>query len=1354
MSYPDYQQKVEDHQALLILVRQIGSKTKNKAFNRVYDRLTRVQCIRIPDQQRVIWLRYRKSYPPENNEWGDFQAHRKVFGMVCVGRCEELSDLEALQRSFEYQKKQYSSTLFDSRLFVLGMDDKGKVFRKQPSIDSRDSREGTPTNARSRKNSNKDSPEKTLRGFTVVDIAFDDVGRGIDSKTNFMISSQENGGLDLVEQETGEKTAVVGLNEATEGVIVDNGDQSMEEVETTDEGNRLVSPCHHMEINDPLQANSPTDSICDKSNEGSPSTDRGSPGLGSPRQSVRGSPRKERGSPRKEHGSPLLSPKREPGSPRKGNGMISPDSGSPDEEKTVTESGDQSENGAAERDNSKRTNNVWFYPTIESCFDLEDKMQEFVMSLFWVLEGKRLDRSFEKLEKVPLLAAPFEKKDMVGIDMEGRSYKKKCLGRYRKHLADLSLLAGLPGEALLHYQTSLDLLKSSNDWLWLAGAYEGLCSASVAIHYPKVQRQPLTRNLSFSTTRGKSAMSEAKFKSGGLLSSGPNGLDLAVDQRMKNCVPQDDIIEKYKEALSHYSKYKNAGIIAMEASIKACRVLVLQKKNLHAAEFLQNVVYLNLQLSEDEKIQRFSTLSLLYSQIGFYRKAAFFKRVAAMQCVAPSNQKPGWIQCYNLLLQTLDGYRIPMDPRKFPDDHTSGWPVVQLRVLHELVYSARRMGNPAVAIRHMTFLLHTMLDHLSEQERKDISQVLETYTSKCEAPTATLTLDNGTVLPPVQLGKLPIVKSFKPLNLPPHLRPIKIKSKADVAKENNSPFIYSPLMLKQNTRKLSGHKIGFSWVEGNVCEVALQVCNPMPYELKVINMGLLTEGVEFESYPANLSLPAESGPYPVKILCTPKGSGQLNVIGYTTNVLGIKNQCLLEDTSTVKEERFTIEVVPSLPQLQVTTSLPKSSSFSNMVDSANVVTSAVLNMFAGESQECQITLKNSGATPVEKMDLSLDSKLNADTLSKVFVWSLQNLESQLPLNPGCQACFTIYINGVSDFLPTDKSLYDDTSNYLSPSTRPRMTRVTSEQKTSDNSTTDEYTTKTIEALLRLQYSGSAGLAEGYCRQCSVAFTLEVQPSLVFSKWDVGPTDSPSHCFLVLDVLNTTTHEVDLMYSSENRVILEAKESKRIAVRVGRCSGLPAAEVHKVGTSYAKYQHELLALQYSLHLSDFVDIRWTMASTKAVGKMTVDKLLWTPAQLDTIRMSPVQWDLVVNGGSHEPDEEVVGHEGETMEILMTITNNSDVSIENAVISLGCFRDQMNGIHDYGTDNHVICLGCDSVHLEKIAVNESYSHRCLLLFCLPGLYKLDIKCTSQPIGGAASGQKHEWRCYTVNINVKDE
>ena len=43
--------------------------------------------------------------------------------------------------------------------------------------------------------------------------------------------------------------------------------------------------------------------------------------------------------------------------------------------------------------------------------------------------------------------------------------------------------------------------------------------------------------------------------------------------------------------------------------------------------------------------------------------------------------------------------------------------------------------------------------------------------------------------------------------------------------------------------------------------------------------GLMTEGTEFESYPTSLTLPAESGPFPVKIMGLPKKPGQLTVIG-------------------------------------------------------------------------------------------------------------------------------------------------------------------------------------------------------------------------------------------------------------------------------------------------------------------------------------------------------------------------------------------------------------------------------------------------------------------------------------------
>ncbi len=47
---------------------------------------------------------------------------------------------------------------------------------------------------------------------------------------------------------------------------------------------------------------------------------------------------------------------------------------------------------------------------------------------------------------------------------------------------------------------------------------------------------------------------------GGLLSGVPNGLDLdlAIESRAKCVVPADDIIEKYKEALSYYSKVRNS----------------------------------------------------------------------------------------------------------------------------------------------------------------------------------------------------------------------------------------------------------------------------------------------------------------------------------------------------------------------------------------------------------------------------------------------------------------------------------------------------------------------------------------------------------------------------------------------------------------------------------------------------------------------------------------------------------------------------------------------------------------------------------------------------------------------------
>lgn len=57
-------------------------------------------------------------------------------------------------------------------------------------------------------------------------------------------------------------------------------------------------------------------------------------------------------------------------------------------------------------------------------------------------------------------------------------------------------------------------------------------------------------------------------------------------------------------------QYLNAGIIEMEACFKAARIAVEQGCTLQASTFLQNVIFINLTLSESEKVN--SELILWY----------------------------------------------------------------------------------------------------------------------------------------------------------------------------------------------------------------------------------------------------------------------------------------------------------------------------------------------------------------------------------------------------------------------------------------------------------------------------------------------------------------------------------------------------------------------------------------------------------------------------------------------------------------------------------------------------------------------------------------------------------------------
>ncbi|XP_012503597.1 PREDICTED: trafficking protein particle complex subunit 9 isoform X3 [Propithecus coquereli] len=1068
MSVPDYMQCAEDHQTLLVVVQPVGIVSEENFF-RIYKRICSVSQISVRDNQRVLYIRYRHHYPPENNEWGDFQTHRKVVGLITITDCFSAKDWPQTFEKFHVQKEIYGSTLYDSRLFVFGL--QGEI-AEQPRTD------------------------------------------------------------------------------------------------------------------------------------------------------------------------------------------------------------------------------VAFYPNYEDCETVEKRIEDFIESLFIVLDSKRLDRATDKSgDKIPLLCVPFEKKDFVGLDTDSRHYKKRCQGRMRKHVGDLCLQAGMLQDSLVHYHMSVELLRSVNDFLWLGAALEGLCSASVIYHYPggtggkSGARKSQGSSLPAETAnRHRPGAQEVLIDPGALTTNGINPDTSAEIGRAKNCLSPEDIIDKYKEAISYYSKYKNAGVIELEACVKAVRVLAIQKRSMEASEFLQNAVYINLrQLSEEEKIQRYSILSELYELIGFHRKSAFFKRVAAMQCVAPSITEPGWRACYKLLLETLPGYSLSLDPKDFNRGTHRGWAAVQMRLLHELVYASRRMGNPALSVRHLSFLLQTMLDFLSDQEKKDVTQSLENYTSKCPGTMELITLPGGLTLPPVPFTKLPIVRRVKLLNLPASLRPHKMKSLLGQNVSAKSPFIYSPI-IAHNRGEERNKKIDFQWVQGDVCEVQLMVYNPMPFELRVENMGLLTSGVAFESLPAALSLPAESGLYPVTLVGVPQTTGTITVNGYHTTVFGVFSDCLLDNLPGIKTSGSTVEVIPALPRLQISTSLPRSAHSLQPSSGDEISTNVSVQLYNGETQQLIVQLENIGMEPLEKLEVTSKILTTKDGISV----------SGFPL-----------------------------SSPFRQVVRPRV--ESKPMNPSESSKAGDFShVKTLEAILNFKYSGGPGHMEGYYRNLSLGLHVEVEPSVFFTRVSTLPATSTRQCHLLLDVFNSTEHELTVSAKSNEELVLHAGECQRMAIQVDKFNveSFPESPGEKGQFANSKQLEEERQEVRGMEISSKLDIHWGIPSLKRSGEASVEGLL-NQLVLEHLQLAPLQWDVLVDGQLCDREEAAACQVGDPVRLEVRLTNRSPCSVGPFALTVVPFQDHQNGVHNYDLHDTISFVGSSTFYLD--AVQPSGQSACLgaLLFLYTGDFFLHIR-----------------------------
>lgn len=286
MSHPDYDQEAHHHGALLILVRGIGH-AKPRSLQRIFERIQRVNNVRINDasggQVRDIWVRFVRDHPIENNEWGDFQTHRRLLGLVTVGAFETQTELSELCRVHESLKVKYHTTLYDSRCVAFGPT---HVYPRPVLVDG-DPGYGGETQGGDNGGVKKPPPDVISCSSGTTDTTFDKQSQ--QSTDSMSMKTKSVNGSDGGQTATAEEDA---------------------------------------------------------------------PPVGIPMTSK------------------LLEEIFQPPS------------------------------------NFKST--AFFYPENDPCPNLEANITEFISSLFWILESKRLERTREKVDKVSLLLAPFEKKDFVG----------------------------------------------------------------------------------------------------------------------------------------------------------------------------------------------------------------------------------------------------------------------------------------------------------------------------------------------------------------------------------------------------------------------------------------------------------------------------------------------------------------------------------------------------------------------------------------------------------------------------------------------------------------------------------------------------------------------------------------------------------------------------------------------------------------------------------------------------------------------------------------------------------------------------------------------------------------------------
>ncbi|VDM65848.1 unnamed protein product [Strongylus vulgaris] len=429
---------------------------------------------------------------------------------------------------------------------------------------------------------------------------------------------------------------------------------------------------------------------------------------------------------------------------------------------------------------------TFLFHRLEESDELETGVREFMRAIYFVLESKRLDQSFEKLECPPCPILPEEEKFRFGVENKtSKAYKRKCIGRSRKQNADYAMLTGLPQLALDSYAASMDMLKSCNDMLCSdhpsmgtlsLGACEGWACAAMALLYDGIASSAtMYRVASMTPTQMRDIDNTGHLSLGAAISAatafqhtlgvslghqrhrsdenarvvpvaddGSEGenrrsrMPWAVlrGEKSKEKIEPSAIMEKFELALENYAKFSFAAMIEYDCMMKAVSLFRYQR------------MYVEM-------------------EVGFRRKCSFFARLGVLfrlQIAEGEQRTPqDYRVVYPTLYRTLPGYGIKENVREVPQDDMLKGPVqLQIKALHEVYTAASRAELHEAAIRHLCHLIQVYYDDmdpiLANRLFDDLQNLVRIKGSPPQLNQRISVPVGNIILPSIQLTRFPEVR--------------------------------------------------------------------------------------------------------------------------------------------------------------------------------------------------------------------------------------------------------------------------------------------------------------------------------------------------------------------------------------------------------------------------------------------------------------------------------------------------------------------------------------------------------------------------------------------------------------------